>query len=104
MNTTIKTPLLLVFAMVAIVACDGNKFVEYKPHYFNPTSDQKYYGDAELDSTEFVNTQHVLTYYGEAFKTENDNVILITKELANDWDLLWNYTTKANDSEWLETH
>ena len=31
-------------------------------------------------------------------------MIFITKELNQDWTLLWNYTTKANDNEWLKTN
>jgi hypothetical protein len=104
MLKSIQKSLLLVSIVAGCLACNEKEFVEYKPHYLNHNSDQKYYGEAELDSVEFASFQQVLNVYGEEYKTKNGNVILITSELANNWDLLWNYTSKANDSEWLRTH
>ncbi|MCL6275003.1 hypothetical protein M3P19_13365 [Muricauda sp. 2012CJ35-5] len=66
-------------------------------------NEDKFYGDPELDSIEFNNTIQVLEYYGHTYKT-NGNKIFITKTLNGDWELLWNYTTKANDPDWLKTH
>ncbi len=63
-----------------------------------------YFRDIELDSNEYENTIHVLKYYGEKFKTRDGNIVLISKELADNWELLWNYTSKANNKKWLEAH
>jgi len=101
-----STKILIVFFLIIIGlnSCIENSSVEYKPHYLSGNSEHKYYGEPELDSIEFVNTLQVLEFYGEDYETKNGSVILITKELANDWELLWNYTIKANDTEWLKTH
>ncbi len=90
--------------LIGLVACDSYKYVTYKPHYLTSNSEHKYYGKAGLDSVEFANTKQVLTYYGEDYKTKNDSVILVNRRLAKEWGILWNYTTKANDSAWLNTH
>jgi hypothetical protein len=94
----------LVVLLIGLVACDSYKYVTYKPHYLTSNSEHKYYGKAGLDSVEFANTKQVLTYYGEDYKTKNDSVILVNRRLAKEWGILWNYTTKANDSAWLNTH
>ncbi|WP_298516440.1 hypothetical protein [uncultured Kordia sp.] len=97
-----KKVTFLVLVLVGLSSC--NEYVEYKPHYLSNNNEHKYYGKPELDSAEFHNTIQVLVYYEETFKTKNSNVILITKQLSNDWELLWNYTTKAQDEDWLKTH
>lgn len=92
---------LNILLFLSLIACRESKYVEYKPHYLSDNNEHKYYGEPELDSIEFENTQFVLNYYGEDFTTKNGNKIFITKELAKDWELVWNYTTKANDKKWL---
>ena len=104
MFKTIKNLSVLFLLVVGLNSCTEDKFVEYKPHYLSRNNEHKYYGESGLDSVEFKNTIQVLEYYGNEYKTKNGNVILITKELNQDWTLLWNYTTKANDNEWLKTH
>lgn len=100
----IKKATFLVLVVVGLSACSNNEYVEYKPHYLSDNNEGKYYGIPELDSAEFQNTIQVLEYYGEAYKTKNGNVILISKQLSNNWELVWNYTTKAGDQDWLKTH
>jgi len=104
MFKTIKKLSILFLIVVGLNSCTQDKFVKYKPHYLSGNNEHKYYGEPELDSVEFKNTIQVLEFYGNEYKTKNGNMILITKELNQDWTLLWNYTTKANDNEWLKTH
>lgn len=99
----IKKVILISF-IIGLNSCSEDNYVEYKPHYLSSNHQQKYFGKAELDSIEFKNTIQVLEFYGNDYKTKNGNVILITKELDKDWTLLLNYTKKANDNKWLETH
>ena len=100
----IKKLAFLVLAIVGLNACSHNKYVEYKPHYLSSNNEHKYYGNPELDSVEYKNTIQVFEYYGETFKTKNGNVILISEQLSKNWELIWNYTTKAGDEDWLKTH
>lgn len=96
--------IFLVGLISVLSGCWEVEFVEYRPHYLRDNNEEKYYGKPELDSSEFQNTIQVLEYYGESFKTKNGNVILISDQLSNDWELIWNYTTKAEDEDWLKTH
>jgi hypothetical protein len=100
----IKKAVFLVLVVVGLSACSDNEYVEYKPYYLSDNNEHKYYGNPELDSTEFQNTIQVLEYYGETYKTKNGNVILISNRLSEDWELVWNYTTKAGNDNWLKTH
>ena len=96
---------ICVFLFVVLsFTCNEDKYVEYKPHFVSNSNEQKYFGDPELNSSEFTNTIKVLEYYGEDYKLKNGNIILITKELSNNWELVWNYSTKANGDVWLKTH
>ena len=104
MFKSIKKLIVLFIIVIGLNSCAGDKFVEYKPHYLSGNNEHKYYGESELDSVEFKNTIQVLEFYGNEYKTKKGNVILITKELNQDWTLLWNYTTKANDIVWLNKH
>jgi len=53
---------------------------------------------------ECKNICRVLDYYDELYYQLSDESILIPLPLYLDLELRWNYTTKANDSEWLATH
>ncbi len=99
---TIRNTILGFSIFLGLPSCNEDKFVEYRPHYLS--DENKYYRESELDSIEFLNTIQVLDYYGEDFKAKNGNVIFITRELSEDWELVWNYTTKANDNDWLKKH
>lgn len=103
MHKSIKIIPTFFASMLILTACINYKFVEYKPHY-RDESGNRYNGDIELDSNEYENTIHVLKYYGEKYKTRDGNIVLISKDLADNWELLWNYTSKANNKKWLEAH
>jgi len=90
--------------IVVLISCNKNEYIVYRPHYLSSNHETKFYGKPELDTIEFKNTIQVLEFYNETFETKNGNLILISEELANNWELLWNYTTKSKDENWLKTH
>lgn len=100
----IQSPLTFFGVLVILNSCAFTSYVTYKPHYLSSNSQYKYYGEAILDSAEFTNIKHVLDYYGEEYNTENGNTVLLPKKLAKQWELVWNYTLKSNDSTWLKNH
>jgi len=100
----LKSIIIIYVFIVGSSSCNEVKYVEYRPPYLSSKNDITYFGDPHLDSIEFVNTVQVLEYYGEDFKTKGDNIILISDRLSKDWELLWNYTTKAKDNNWLRMH
>jgi len=76
-----------------------NNYKEYIPIVFQ----QDHLMDVpELLTQEHVkNVIHVLKYYDEKWKIENGK-LFVSNEI--DREILWNYTTKANDSIWLSEH
>lgn len=94
----------IICIIYAFVSCTGDNYIEYRPHYLSKNGESKYYGEAELDSIQYKNTIQVFEVYAVDYKVKNGEVLLITEELSKDWNLLWNFTTKSNDTSWLRTH
>lgn len=101
MNKKLKTTAFLILTSILMFSCSEKKFVEYKPHYSD--DGKRTFGNPELSSEELKNTIQVLEYYGEEYQTK-ENIILITKKLNDNWEVIWNYTTKSNDENWLKNH
>jgi hypothetical protein len=82
-----------------IVISSCTTYQEYQPRIFD--------GDKIITKPELLTSQHeknlvhVLDFYGVEWKRKNDK-IYIDSEI--DEVLMWNFTTKANDSAWLRTH
>ena len=79
--------IIALLILVGFSSCANNKYVDYEPRYLSSNGEHKYFEEPELDSTEFANTIQVLKYYGEKYRTNNHNVILITKKLSKNWTL-----------------
>ena len=47
--------------------------------------------------------RQVLDFYDVPWREQGGDV-LVTTQLLADLDTCWNYTTKATDAAWLETH
>jgi hypothetical protein len=47
--------------------------------------------------------EHVLRHYGVRYRREPDG-LHVDEAVAGDLDLVWNYTNKALDAEWLAGH
>ncbi|RUO29724.1 hypothetical protein CWE12_07065 [Aliidiomarina sedimenti] len=59
--------------------------------------------DPALLTKEHVDrVEHVLRFYDVEFDRVSDTRLLISSSI--DKDSLWNFTKKAEDSEWLENH
>lgn len=76
-----------------------NQFREYIPIVFQ--QDQLMEVPDMLSETHRKNVIHVLKFYGEKWKLE-DNKLMISNDIER--EISWNYTTKANDSVWLAEH
>jgi hypothetical protein len=96
MKTKLKKTILI---SVILIAFSCNRYKEYIPQIFN--------GNELVEVPEMITEKHrknvinVLKYYGEEWKLENEK-LLVFKKIDN--EILWNYTTKANDSTWLIEH
>ena len=47
--------------------------------------------------------EQVLRHYGVPYQ-RTDQGLRVDASVATDADLVWNFTTKAEDAEWLATH
>jgi hypothetical protein len=50
------------------------------------------------------NIQQVFIYYDVDYRVSKKGNIEVPEEQWEDKELMWNYTTKANDQEWLKGH
>ncbi len=48
--------------------------------------------------------RQVLAYYGVRHEVDGDGRVRVPARVWSDRDLMWNYTTKARDPDWLATH
>jgi hypothetical protein len=76
-----------------------NNYKEYIPTYFN--GNFLYTSSDSLTEQHKKNIQHVFKYYGVPVKVDGQR-LLYKGDI--DKELMWNYTTKANDSEWIMSH
>ena len=75
------------------------QYVEYIPIVFQ--QDELMDAPNLLSKTHVRNFIHVLKFYNEEWKLQNGK-LLVSSNI--DREILWNYTTKANDSVWLAEH
>jgi hypothetical protein len=75
------------------------KYVEYIPIVFQ--QDELIDARDLLSKTHIKNVIHVLKFHNEKWKVHNGK-LLVSRNI--DREILWNYTTKANDSVWLAEH
>ena len=94
--------LLILFTISGIFGCSNPEYVEYRPHYLSDDNETKRYGSSNLDSIEFKSIVKVLDQYHEDYKITPDGKVLIHRKLANDWELVWNYTEKAKAYRYQE--
>jgi hypothetical protein len=98
----IKNIQLLIIGIFFLFSCKKSEediFKEYIPLTFN--------GDKIVESRGLIsdkhnqNIIHVFKFYDITWKKEN-NKIYVLKNLNE--ELLWNFTSKVNDSIWLKHH
>lgn len=91
----VSTIVILIFAG-ALIALKPPSVVEYVPIVSDGrqqlVQDRTLLTAAHLDRLEVI-----LQSYGVAYKRADVNHLLIPRSLSNDRDLLWNYTSKAED-------
>lgn len=76
-----------------------DKHVEYFPTYWKEGKFSKERNP--LDKKQYTAIKQVLTYYNHKWTDIRGQIFY---EGIIDDELLWNYTTKANDSVWLSSH
>lgn len=92
---------LVASIVLFILACNTAGLVEFRPVYAN--SENEYYTEENYPSDFVTNLQQVLHYYGIEHQIKNKK-IFIESSIYNNKELMFNYTNKAMDEEWLQQH
>ncbi len=88
-----------IIVTLVIISCGQLSYKEFIPIYFSEEGLREEKDSLTLELTR--NIQQVFKYYKIDYKVEGGRVFYrgnIDKEL------LWNYTSRAKDIEWLRTH
>lgn len=80
-----------------------NKYVEFYP-VIREGDQLVAKKDAPISEELKQHVIQVLEYYDEDYRISQEGRILIPASLSEDDELIWNYTTKANDPDWLREH
>lgn len=101
--------ILLAASAVAVILSAGGWFVsgwimvEYQPVILD--NRQELIRSPALATPDHLNRlERVLTSYGESYERVSQTKLLIPLRLRRDAQLLWNYSTKAEDTAWLAEH
>ncbi len=89
------------FLCLFLTAC-SEKMVEFIP--IERQGDAYVEMKAYQDSAFVKGLEQVFNYYDVSYEKQAEHTILIEASLYEDKDLMHNYTKKARDKEWLETH
>ncbi|MDI3318386.1 hypothetical protein [Pinibacter soli] len=91
---------LIAIIGTAFFVFNKNSYVEFRPTLFEGNTYHKF----EVNDTFYRKLKLVLDYYKVKNKVSEDGKVMITRNVAADKDLLYNYTKKALDSSWLNSH
>lgn len=80
----------------------SEEYVTFRPVY--QRGDQLVVADENLSEEFRNNIEFVLRFYKVRYRLSEEGRVLIPREVWQDRDTIWNYTTKASDPQWLETH
>ncbi|MEQ9373363.1 MAG: hypothetical protein RIG63_30715 [Coleofasciculus chthonoplastes F3-SA18-01] len=97
-KTILNLSLSLVLLLTLTVACTSNQYVLYRPVI--RSQEELVVSDSAVNSGHRENIKQVFDFYSVPYREENGQ-ILIPADVWRDRELMWNYTTKANDPEWL---
>lgn len=91
---------LFVFIALLAFSCNMN-YIQFKPVI---SQDDQFVVSKEVVSSEFhENIVQVFDFYKVDYKID-DSKILIDATSWKDKDLMWNYTNKAKNQDWLNSH
>ena len=86
---------------MSVVLLYGNMYVPFTPKLFDGAKDV--YKVVAVDNHFYLNLDKVLKFY-QIQHQFRDNKIYIKRFKAMNNDLLWNYTEKALDRNWIKDH
>lgn len=97
--------LMMIGGLVLIVVLWGWYF--YPCVKFVPLILERGFHNTLIPAPDLMNAEYIenlliiLTYHGERFRVNNNGTVFITWHLALDEELIWNYSTKASDKNFV---
>lgn len=88
------------FMGIAVFFLYWNTYTEFEPTVFESNS----YKTIDVSAGFYENLEIVLVYYDVKHKATDEGKILIKRSLRANKELLLNYTKKALDTAWLNSH
>ena len=85
---------------IGVILFYRNTYTEFEPTIFEGNS----YKKINVNGVFYKNLEMVLDYNNVMYKIDGKGKILIKRSLSVDKELLLNYTKKALDTAWLNTH
>jgi len=105
MDWTMKNfPLLAscFFLISGLMTSCGNGFVEFQPLKLQTGHQNRLVPAPELVTSSYLErVKIVLEFYGEEYQTNATGLLLIPRKISRDKELLWNYSTKAQDPAFI---
>lgn len=97
-----KQKYLLLIPLIGIIAFlfYKNIYLEFEPTIFEGNS----YKKIEVNSLFYKNLKIVLDYNNINNKIDEEGKVLVKRNLSVDKESLFNYTKKALDTAWLNSH
>src|SRR5688500_16416699 len=95
-NYLLLIPLVGLIIMISYT----NIYTEFEPTFFSDDS----YKKIEVDSSFYKNLKIVFDYNNVPYKIDEQGKLLVKRKLNNNKELVFNYTQKALDTEWLNSH
>ncbi len=92
---------MLIFCLSC--ACE-NRMNHVKFHPIVLSGDALVVSKEAFDDAHRANVIQVLDFYKERYQLDDEGNILIPKQTWEDRDLMWNYSNKAKDKAWLDSH
>jgi len=91
--------LLLIFSFLFPLCSDN--FVKFK--YVEIRNDKYIYSKEDLTISDIKLVAQVLSYYNVEYKLK-DSAIFIRFEVYKDFEMMYNYSKKSHDPNWLSSH
>ncbi|HNP52157.1 MAG TPA: hypothetical protein PKJ85_10235 [Nitrosomonas nitrosa] len=92
--------LFVILIIGSLAMCILKSEVPFKPVYL--IDDEFVVSDEKISDQFRLNIIQVFNFYKVPYTETENGILMISRTLANDEDTLWNYTSKANNREWLE--
>jgi hypothetical protein len=88
--------------LLAVIVSSCSDYQRYSPVYLADDHFKHSHDTVPLELRK--NIKVVLKFYEVPFRVDDDGNVWIPREVAEDEQLLWTYTVKASDPNWISEH